>query len=1238
MDTVKMNPAMPAQCPQCGTPLPVSALAGLCPACLLKAGAATDTISEAKQPAFQPPAVAELAAKFPQLEIIDLIGKGGMGAVYKARQLQLDRLVALKILPPGIGDDPAFASRFAREAKALARLNHPGIVTIYDFGQANGLFYFFMEYVDGVNLRQLLHAGRVSPREALAIVPQICDALQFAHDQGIVHRDIKPENILLDRRGRVKVADFGLAKIVGGEGGAELLHGQEVPRSVPADSLTDAGKVMGTPQYMAPEQREHPGDVDHRADIYALGVVFYQMLTGELPGRKIEPPSAKVQIDVRLDEVVLRALENQPELRYQQASVFKTQVETIATTSGGSPREEAQTKGGQYNQPLVPPPPADQADKSFGRWAFGLFLAGTLGSLLLLIFFPQAWELIVIFGGMSLLLALASGLFSWRERLGRFTVIATILLLIAASITGLMMAHAERASSQQLKYNAAAQLTQRGWQLWQAQKWIPAQAAFQQAVQLTAGNANAWNGLGWTEFNSGHGTEAEPAFQHALAIEPTMPGALNGLGQIYLAQGKYEAAEKFLLQAAPQAPAAWYGLARLYLLEGKFEPAQKWAQDLVDSGQADETVRTMLEAAQAKQLSDDLRKVIEPSATIVSQIEPGLPQKIILFKEATNQLLGASNDTWTVTVWTDSNLFPGEELHSRQRLPAGRNINSLDDLFVMSSKGGAGTSCGLSWFFTGGFGKETAAAAVAQIRQTKLGWPILLASGQPLELFSVTNRSGGVFAGDVEFDFSEPAPNRAGIIPQAMVRLSPNSGPVAFYTATVPQGYRLEATDNSADGGEGQALTSIRETNYDSSWSPPRSFTYEQQLGLGIQLQQLAQLGPIKVVFGEPRRLFSITNQVGEIYQGFLELAARTRKTTNTPEALFGGPVPSPLANPARPEKTISLTQATNQLVVAGAVTRSVSVSSETTVFPGEKLRGLIKLVDGQMTESFVSFATTVSDGNAGTSTSFGWFFKEDDGFGAPEADRATAQICDAFILRPIRLKSFCPLELFCVTNRYGGTLTGYIEFDQFTSKPPDAAGKIRVRVQFRNMYPFGPMIYYSAKVPDGYMLRATASEGSASTSTPSGPNDYSSSWYFRPGHPITRVEDIVWSVPVIQPSDAVSSALDPAQQVLAIEQERINALLKANQVMPPMPLSASGQTSAPAVAAQMRPVPQVPRYRPTQPHLPGQLEFAPFDVVLGEPKLIFSYTNSPDNVYQGFLELVGPADAVGASSDSMHN
>ena len=332
-------------CSGCGRPLPANAPRGMCPECLMQGAfpSGTDTGGSAR---FVAPTVEELAPRFPQFEVLAFIGQGGMGAVYQARQKQLDRIVALKILPPGIGPDAAFAERFGREARALARLNHPGIVTIHDFGQADGLYYLVMEYVDGVTLRQLLHGGRISAREALAIVPQICDALQFAHDQGIVHRDIKPENILLDRRGRVKVADFGLAKIMEPNSGRA-----DLPVSPDLGSATSEAPsgVMGTPNYMAPEQMDHPGEVDHRADIYALGVVFYQMLTGELPTGKFEPPSKKVHIDVRLDEIVLRALEKKPELRYQHASDVKTCVETIIANPdlSSSRREEAQTESGK---------------------------------------------------------------------------------------------------------------------------------------------------------------------------------------------------------------------------------------------------------------------------------------------------------------------------------------------------------------------------------------------------------------------------------------------------------------------------------------------------------------------------------------------------------------------------------------------------------------------------------------------------------------------------------------------------------------------------------------------------------------------------------------------------------------------------------------------------------------------------------------------------------------------------
>jgi predicted Ser/Thr protein kinase len=344
MNEPEANQNMEKKCPQCGATLPTGALEGLCPACLLKQGATADTAVPPEVAAFQPPSVEEVAKLFPQLEILEFIGKGGMGAVYKARQRALDRLVALKILPPqaAAASGPGFAERFAREARALAKLSHPNIVGIYEFGQVNDLAYFIMEFVDGLNLRQLERAGKLSPQEALKIVPQICEALQFAHDEGIVHRDIKPENILLDNKGRVKIADFGIAKILGRE---------------PDVALTQTQGVLGTPQYMAPEQVERPQSVDHRADIFSLGVVFYEMLTGELPLGKFAPPSSRmgrVQVDVRLDDVVLRALEKEPERRYQNASQVKTAVETISSTAPPPPMPSADSVAqailaGDYN-------------------------------------------------------------------------------------------------------------------------------------------------------------------------------------------------------------------------------------------------------------------------------------------------------------------------------------------------------------------------------------------------------------------------------------------------------------------------------------------------------------------------------------------------------------------------------------------------------------------------------------------------------------------------------------------------------------------------------------------------------------------------------------------------------------------------------------------------------------------------------------------------------------------------
>lgn len=303
----------------------------------------------------------ELARHLPELDDFELLGRGGMGTVYKAVHRKLQRPVAVKILDASLQGHAdlgaAFSERFTREARTLAKLDHPNIVRVYDFGSRSGLHYLVMELVEGVNLRQVIQAGGLEPAQALTLVPKICAALQYAHDQGVVHRDIKPENILVDPDGSVKIADFGLAKLIGTPDGEAR--------------LTQTRQVMGTPHYMAPEQLEKPDQVDHRADIFALGVVFYELLTGELPMGRFPAPSHRVEIDARLDEVVLRTLEREPSLRYQRASDLQSDVESVA--SGHAPAGVA---------PAVAATPQTRPDYEFrsSQTLFGLPLVHIVSS------------------------------------------------------------------------------------------------------------------------------------------------------------------------------------------------------------------------------------------------------------------------------------------------------------------------------------------------------------------------------------------------------------------------------------------------------------------------------------------------------------------------------------------------------------------------------------------------------------------------------------------------------------------------------------------------------------------------------------------------------------------------------------------------------------------------------------------------------------------------------------------
>ncbi|KAF0240578.1 MAG: serine/threonine protein kinase [Planctomycetota bacterium] len=292
-----------AACPRCRQPVPTQGTRGdsaVCPKCALQFLLDDGAFMAPTQIADAPLAAGTI---FQGLRIEAVVGRGGMGVVYAALQANLGRKVALKLLSPSLAADPDFVERFQREAQALASLSHPGIVGIHEFGFEDGRPFLVMEFVEGVNLRSLLRDKRMAPAEALRLVPQICDALEYAHGRGVVHRDIKPENILVTADGRVKIADFGLAKLADAQ-----------------SSLTRSDVVMGTPHYMAPEQVENPKSVDHRADIYALGVVFYEMLTGELPLGRFAAPSTKADVDEHLDRIVMKSLEKEPGKRFQHAS------------------------------------------------------------------------------------------------------------------------------------------------------------------------------------------------------------------------------------------------------------------------------------------------------------------------------------------------------------------------------------------------------------------------------------------------------------------------------------------------------------------------------------------------------------------------------------------------------------------------------------------------------------------------------------------------------------------------------------------------------------------------------------------------------------------------------------------------------------------------------------------------------------------------------------------------------
>ncbi|MBL9131894.1 MAG: protein kinase, partial [Verrucomicrobiaceae bacterium] len=306
-------------CPRCGAEMPAESIRGLCAACLM-AGVLKPT-QQMEDTVRALPELEELALSFPAFEIQRLIGRGGMGAVYLAQQKTLKRQVAIKVLPPGMmdGDEP-FAESFKMEAQAMASLTHPGIVSVFDYGEtADGLLYIVMEHVEGRDLMEIIREGPLSEDEALRLLPQICEALHFAHQNGIIHRDVKPSNILVTPEGRVKIADFGLALCTGLE---ERLQ-------------TQATMSLGTPEYAAPEQLKAEGTVDQRADVYALGVLIYQMLTGELPRGSWRPASEVAGVRRAWDEVIHRATQTDPAHRSESIAVMQEAISRIGAGEAG---------------------------------------------------------------------------------------------------------------------------------------------------------------------------------------------------------------------------------------------------------------------------------------------------------------------------------------------------------------------------------------------------------------------------------------------------------------------------------------------------------------------------------------------------------------------------------------------------------------------------------------------------------------------------------------------------------------------------------------------------------------------------------------------------------------------------------------------------------------------------------------------------------------------------------------
>ncbi|GIV95885.1 MAG: hypothetical protein KatS3mg057_0542 [Herpetosiphonaceae bacterium] len=498
--------------------------------------------------------------KLGKYELLQRLGEGGMGAVYRSFHPQLNRPVAIKILPPVVGQDSSFRVRFQREGQTMASLNHPNIIRVYDVDEQDGLYYMVMDYVEGGSLAQRLESGTpMGLYWACDLVARVAEALHYAHRKGIVHRDIKPANILLTAEEDPIVADFGIAKLLHQEG----------------ENLTAAGSVVGTPAYMAPEQIL-AGEVDGRSDLYSLGIVLYQLLTGHPPFtgdtmtvitqqiNAAPPPPRTIIPDLPkpLEDVILQALAKQPAHRFANGAAFAAAIRNALQAVGpagfvrAAPAVMAAAKA-EAPRTVHASPAANGTAHDAGRGTNQLVKLGA-GALVAIVALVVVWQIIKALFVPLLLVALAGGFYWYRSR---------------------QKSQEQRPAQQGGQQTRSASPVQRGLAFYRSGHFTEALTAFNAALKEDPNNIDALISRGLAYYTLGDLQKAETDFEMALGVNPRHPRALYQRALVHQALGRIEQARQDLEQVLAIIPTQAHlrreAEARLQSLSQQAQPSSE---------------------------------------------------------------------------------------------------------------------------------------------------------------------------------------------------------------------------------------------------------------------------------------------------------------------------------------------------------------------------------------------------------------------------------------------------------------------------------------------------------------------------------------------------------------------------------------------------------------------------------------------------------------------------------------